>query len=254
MKLSTLMVGAAALAMVTGTAQAGVIDMQSATGTLPFVGTITTTNNGLVAVGKGINSGAAAFGLPQPVSVMEINGSSQGNVGTLTPTRTASFTLQGSVSKDCVFYVGALNNAVLDFGTIGINASENIGPDLAFDQVAPATVTINTNVAGCNTRNTVSVGKGHAAGMTSDNGGSFDTNQFTNTLPYEVHASWTGVADGSFTPSNQTLDLTTTQQTKNTTQGAWKSPFQVLVNIPVQAKSLVSGTYTDTLAVTLAAL
>lgn len=69
---------------------------------------------------------------------------------------TTTFTLKGAVSTDYAYYTGNASTTI-DFGTIGIYASDDTGPANAFDMTAPANVTIDTNLAGCNTSNTVTV-------------------------------------------------------------------------------------------------
>src|SRR5690606_23511539 len=82
----------------------------------------------------------------------------------------ATFTLTGSVSTDCAYHSGNNNTETLDFGQIGIYASDNTGPAAAFTMVAPATLSIDTNLAGCNTANTVRIQKTDVRGMVNNDG------------------------------------------------------------------------------------
>jgi hypothetical protein len=252
MRLRTLLASAAALASMTGAANADVVYQGSVTTNAIVFGipiSIGPSNNTVaVLVADLLNPSVNSN-----TSLITIAGLSVTNNGSASLTDGASFTLQGTVSKDCAYYSGNVNTTI-DFGQIGIYASDNTGPALAFDQVADAAVSIETNLAGCNTRNTVAIAKGNSDGMHTNNGSSFDPVQFTNVLPYRVAAGWTGVADGSFATGPQSLNLSVSEQAKNTTQGAWKSAMDIDVVIPAQSKSLVSGTYSDTLTVTLTAL
>ncbi|KPC86425.1 hypothetical protein ADL35_11490, partial [Streptomyces sp. NRRL WC-3753] len=54
----------------------------------------------------------------------------------------ATFSLKGAVSKDCAYYSGDNSTESFDFGTLGIYAGDNTGPNAAFTMVAPAVLTI----------------------------------------------------------------------------------------------------------------
>ncbi|WP_228763801.1 hypothetical protein, partial [Brevundimonas sp. SPF441] len=75
-------------------------------------------------------------------------------------------------------------STTIDFGTIGIYASDDTGPANAFDMTAPANVTIDTNLAGCNTSNTVTVSKNDIRGLVNNSGAGYDSNVFQANLPY----------------------------------------------------------------------
>ena len=163
-----------------------------------------------------------------------------------------SFTLSGTVTPDCSFFVGNVDQSI-DFGTIGIEARDNVGPASAFDMTAPATASIQTNVAGCNTRNRVTVEKGRATGMRADSNAGFDQTQFTNDLDYTVDATWSGSNPngGAQAPTSETLSVGLNDRRNSTRQGAWKSVFNLDINVPVPTLSLLAGDYEDTLTVTL---
>lgn len=262
MKISTLLAGVAVLAMSATAANAGSFAKSSGTWT-NWAGTHTAVSSGLptTASGQGFYASSVAIynGTTQPsyggYSWINASGSVANDIGTA-GNDSAAFTLTGAVSQDCSFYTGGLNTT-LNFGQIGINTLDTGGVDDAFDMVGPATANIETNAAGCNTKNEVRITKTNGAdGMKSDFNGSYDGAQFQASLPYEVSASWTGVVPGnaSATASGQSLNVATTAPSGVKAQGAWKSHFEIDITVPVASKSLVSGTYSDTLTIELAAI
>ncbi|WP_461344649.1 hypothetical protein, partial [Brevundimonas sp. GN22] len=150
-----------------------------------------------------------------------------GNNGSASGSDGATFTLKGKVDTDCAFYSGSAQSHELDFGTLGIYASDNTGPGLAFDMVAPASVAIYTNLAGCNTANTVKLTKNHVDGLrNTGNTGGYDTAVFTANLPFTAAASYTAVAQGAQSNGTvQTLTAGLNQLDAQNTHGAWKSPL-----------------------------
>ena len=182
-------------------------------------------------------------------------GSAEGNNGTAAGNDGATFTLKGNVTKDCSFYSGSSTNQTLDFGTLGIYASDNTGPAAAFDMVAPANVTVYTNLAGCNTANSVTITKNSADGLiNSGNTGGYDSNVFQANLPFSVEAKYTAAAHNSVANgSQQTLSVSSTALSNVANHGAWKSPFSLAVNIPVASKALLAGNYEGTVAVQIQA-
>lgn len=182
-------------------------------------------------------------------------GSAEGNNGTAANNDGATFTLKGNVTKDCSFYSGSSTNQTLDFGTLGIYASDNTGPAAAFDMVAPATVTVYTNLAGCNTANSVTITKNSADGLiNSGNTGGYDSNVFQANLPFSVEAKYTAAAHNSVANGgSQTLSVASTALSNVANHGAWKSPFSLAVNIPVASKALLAGDYQGTVAVQIQA-
>jgi hypothetical protein len=167
-----------------------------------------------------------------------------------------SFTLTGSVTKDCSFYGGGTTGHTINLGTIGVRTGNNDNVSIAFNQRDAVTANVNSATAGCNTNNTVTIAKTNGSdGLKNFTPGSYDSNQFTDRIPYTVDASWTGVAAGSTAAgTTQTLAVAANQGTNAKSGGAWRSTFNMDVNAPAQSKGLVAGTYTDTITVTLAAI
>ena len=167
-----------------------------------------------------------------------------------------SFTLTGSVTKDCSFYGGGQTGHTINLGTIGVRTGNNDNVSIAFNQRDAVTANVNSATAGCNTNNTVTIAKTNGSdGLKNFTPGSYDSNQFTDRIPYTVNASWTGVAAGSTAAgTTQTLAVAANQGNNNKSGGAWRSAFNMDVNAPAQSKGLVAGTYTDTITVTLAAI
>lgn len=167
------------------------------------------------------------------------------------------FTLNGSVNKDCSFYAG--NNAAarqINFGVIGVKTGDNENNDTAFEMVGDATADIDTVTAGCNTNNVVEVNKNDVRGLVNNNPGGYDTNEFQANIPYRVRARWTGVALNAQTAgTQQTLNVSTTQNAGALQQGAWRSNMEIDITAPaITDKGLVAGDYTGTTTVTLRAI
>ena len=196
---------------------------------------------GPIVFGQGVNA---------TVSLIEITGHSAANNGTAQSSTSNTFTLEGDVTPDCSFFVGNVNTTI-DFGTIGIEARDNVGPASAFDMTAPATAQIQTNVAGCNTRNLVRVTKGNPDGMRNASTSGYDPAQFTNKLPYSVAVAFNGSAPNSAAAQAGAFNVDASEQTDSQLHGAWKSVFTLNVNVPPPAESLLAGTYTDTVNVSL---
>lgn len=252
MKAYQLIAGVAALALSAGAASAGSFSQSAYNGP---IFNAATPNQAAAIAGKAANTLSAFLGGEEVASWISASGSVANNIGTA-GNDSAAFTLKGEVSQDCSFYSGAIDT-VLNFGQIGINTLDNGGVDDAFDMVSAANAEIETNTAGCNTKNEVRITKTNGnAGMKSNFAGAFDGGQFQANLPYKVDASWTGVpaGSGSATATTQSLSVATTAPGGVKTQGAWKSHFKVNITVPVADKSLVSGTYSDTLTIELAAI
>nr|WP_313417460.1 hypothetical protein [Brevundimonas diminuta] len=253
MKAYQLIAGVAALALSATAASAGSFSQSAAQG--PLIGTLAGPGQGSAIAGQLANVTSNILLGKEVASWISASGSVANNIGTA-GNDSAQFTLRGEVSQDCSFYSGNINT-VLNFDQIGINTLDNGGVDDAFDMVSPANASIETNTAGCNTRNEVRITKDNGAiGMKSNYGGAFDGAQFQANLPYKVDASWTGVpaGAGSATATTQTLSVGVNQADGVKVQGAWKSHFNVNINVPVPTKSLVSGVYQDTLTIELAAI
>ena len=244
--------GAAAIALLASSAQAGIINQgEYQIGSLtvsPMFASTKAAN--LVNAGGGLGPVSDIFSAWHSVGV------SAGDIGTAIGNDGATFTLKGKVNTDCAFYSGSSQAHTLDFGTLGIYATDNTGPALAFDMVAPATVSIYTNLAGCNTANTITVTKGSVDGLVnSANTGGYDSNVFTNKLPFKAVVNYTAadhndVAAGSV----QTLTADVNDLSDFDTHGAWKSPLALHVTIPAPSASLLAGDYSGTVSVEIAAL
>jgi hypothetical protein len=251
MKKIAFLGGVAAFSLIASAAAAGPAIYQGSVSIPTFFGPV--DSNNALAVGGGQ---LANFLAPGSTSVFVIQGGAANNIGTANTTDTNTFSLTGSVTPDCSFYVGNASKSI-NLGQIGVQTNPNTGLNAAFDMVAPASVDIDTSVAGCNTRNTVTISKSNAAGLVSDNTSNFDLNQFTNVLPYDLKASWTGVAVGAnAVGSNQNLALLANNANAQASiaQGAWKSAVAIDIDVPVPSKSLVAGNYSGSVTIELKVL
>lgn len=179
-----------------------------------------------------------------------------GNVGNAGTTDGATFTLRGTVTPHCVFYTGSNDDLSFNFGQIGIYASENHGPALAFDQVAGASLHFRTNLAGCNTKNKVQLSRSQAS-LKTNPGFGYDAQHFTTEIPYSVKASFRAPdsAANSTSASDRLLQMTAGQTSPApATFGAWKSPMTIIVDLGKADKSLVAGEYTGSFNVVIQAL
>ena len=166
------------------------------------------------------------------------------------------FTLKGKVNTDCSFYSGNNGSARnIDFGVIGIKTGDNENVNQAFEMVGPATAEIETLTAGCNTNNTVEISKDDIRGLVNLNPGGYDTNEFQAHIPYEVTASWTGVAyNARGAGTTQSLNVGTNANAAQLTQGAWRSNMTISIEAPaVNSHGLVAGNYEGRTTVTLRA-
>ncbi|KLE33951.1 hypothetical protein [Aurantiacibacter luteus] len=174
-----------------------------------------------------------------------------------TPTVANTFTLTGTVSRDCSFYAGNTAAArTIDFGTIGVRTGNNENVNAAFEMAGPANATVQTLTAGCNTNNAVEVAKNDIRGMVNANPGGYDTDEFQANIPYSVTASWTGVGLNAVTTGTpQSFTVPTTGNAGSLQQGAWRSAMEIAFNAPaITDRGLVAGSYTGTTTVTLRAL
>ena len=248
-KIVSLMAGAAVLALAAAPALAGPdIYQGSATGSvnIPILGlnlSGSTTNTGLV----GLADTAQGFGwLPDNVALFTIDSNGFANdQGTADASNIgATFSLTGTVTPDCAYYVGGASTTI-DFGQIGINANDN-NPGAAFDMVGNApSVDIDTNLAGCNTRNRVTINKANLK-----NGGAaalgFDGAQFTDELQFTATANYAAGAVGSIAPVNGSANhivVGAGATTGSAQHGAWKSAMNLRLQVQNPGKSLVAGTY-----------
>lgn len=252
MKIATLLAGVAAVALTASAASADTINRGQTT--LPIVGTQNVSGgNFLENIAAGLNRANAQNG-DSAISSWHAFGGAQGDNGTAAGDDGATFTLKGMVSTDCAYYSGSSTSQTIDFGTIGIYASDNTGPAAAFDMTAPANVTIDSNLAGCNTSNTVTLSKSDIRGLVNNSSAGYDTNVFQANLPFSVTANYTagdvGIAGAA---SATSLVLPTGSNSVSKQHGAWKSAMALNVNIPVPSRSLLAGSYEGDLTVNIAA-
>lgn len=263
MKLASVLAGATAVALAltaTAASASGPVYRGAATGSfnLPLVGTVNTTvktgdsvlgiqyGNAIVqaldAANPGINSNVALF-------TMDSAGFAN-NTAATTLSNGATFSLSGTVSQDCAYYTGGTNTTV-DFGQIGINTSDN-NPDAAFEMVGnDRTLDISSNLAGCNTKNTVTFTK---TDLSTNAAAGFDAAQFTNVIPVELDANFTAGGVGATTNAGL-VNVSLTQagnQASASTYGAWKSPLNMVVKMKNPGKGLLAGTYNGTVSLTIA--
>ena len=167
-----------------------------------------------------------------------------------------TFTLTGTVNKDCSFYGGGSSAHTIALNTIGIRTQSSDNVSQAFNQAQDIAANFNTATAGCNTKNTVEISTAHNGRLTNGQPGDYDAAQFTAEIPYGLNATWSGVeASGAGSPpSTQQIKWDAGQPGAGSkTGGAWRSAFNVDIVAPAQPKGLVAGTYEDTITVTLAA-
>ena len=255
MKIVSLLAGVAAVALTAGAASAQDIRYgQMTNSTFGYTENSpgdtspnnTQSTNAFAARAKNVND---------TQSVWFAQGNAVDNNGTAAGSDTAQFTLTGTVSTDCAYYSGDNATETLNFGQIGIYASDNTGPAAAFTMVDEAEVTIDTNLAGCNTANTVRIQKTDLNGLVNAGASAFDSNVFQANLPYEVTARYTaGLSTGAGSIGTpQELTVATNSDQASRQHGAWKSAMALDVTIPTPAKALVAGSYSGTFSVTISA-
>ncbi|HEU4960214.1 MAG TPA: spore coat protein U domain-containing protein [Sphingomonas sp.] len=155
------------------------------------------------------------------------------------------FTLTGHVTPDCSFYNGGVAQDTahtIDLGTIGVHTGNGDNVSIAFNQMSTAHANVNTATAGCNTRNNVTITKN---ALINANPGLYDSNEFTATIPYEIHANWTNAS------GDHAINLGQQQSSDTKTGGAWRSAFNMNIDVPPPSKGLVAGDYQDTITVTI---
>ena len=229
---------------------------------IPFVGSvpvdyqITNPQPGLFGVNVGALLGEAGV-LAGVGTRYRAQADAPADSETATPTVNVEFSLSGTVNRDCSFYAGNNSNARnIDFGVIGVRTGDNENVNSAFEMVGPAEANIDTLTAGCNTNNVVEINKDDIRGLVNLAPGGYDTDEFQANIPYEVTASWTGVAlNAQTTGTPQSLNVPTTGNAGQKQQGAWRSRMDIDIVAPaVTNKGLVAGDYTGTTTLTLRAL
>jgi hypothetical protein len=181
------------------------------------------------------------------------NGWSPDDTTTATPTRTMTFTLTGSVAKDCSYYAGSSNTHTINLGAIGLNNGDTETTSTAFTQAGEIQVEMTSTSAGCNFNNTVTATKA-AAGLVNPAPGGYDSSEFTANIPYTLRVGVAKAVDYNTVGTGiyHGFDMTTSQTTGSMHLGAWRSNLTLRANMPVQSRGLVAGTYSDTITLTLA--
>ena len=225
-------------------------------GSTPVDYTITNPQPGLFGVNGGALLGELGVAL-QVGTRYRAQADAPSDSDTASETVQVEFALKGKVNRDCSFYAG--NNTAartIDFGVIGVRTGNNENVNSAFEMVGPAEANIDTLTAGCNTNNSVEISKNDIRGLVNLNPGGYDTDAFQANIPYEVTASWTGVAlNAQTTGTPQTLNVPTNGNASVKQQGAWRSRMDIDIVAPVvNNKGLVAGSYTGTTTLTLRAL
>lgn len=250
MKISHLLITAAVVAASSTTASAA--NNGNGNGNSQGIGIGITTD-----VGIGNNASVGAAGTAA-ANATYVNPGNPANVGTANSSETADFTITGAVSQACVLGAGGDLNDI-NFGTIGIYADATSTVENVFTSVGTADGHTRTNLAGCNTSNTMTITKTNGVdGLVNSAAatGGYDGNVFQKNIPYTVSALYTAGATGTLTPqaSISQFSVADGASTNSKTNAAWKSnaSFKIVLSDPT--KALVAGTYTDTVTVTLAAL
>jgi hypothetical protein len=255
MKLASLIAGVAVAALSVTAASAQSINTFSR-GQTTILGNTSNVQPGnffqnlaVVANIANANNGNSA------ISSWHATGVSVSNNGTAASTDGATFSMTGAVSTDCAFYTGSSNSLSFDFGQIGVYVSDNTGPAAAFTMVAPAAMNFDTNLAGCNTANTVSISKNDIRGLVNNSGAGYDSNVFQANLPYRVDATYTAAPVNTVAAgTQQTLSVAANANANSRTHGAWKSNMDIEVTIPQATQALLAGQYNGNFTVTVAAL
>lgn len=247
MKMISLLAGVAAVALSATSALASGPVYQGSVTTPGFFGPFTSNNPVLVGIADALNPSVNSS-----TALITISSSGfAGNTASTSTTNGATFSLKGNVTPDCAYYFGSANTTV-DFGVIGINTSDN-NPDAAFEMVGGArTLDINSNLAGCNTRNTVTFSK---TDLSTTNGAGFDPAQFTNVIPVTLQAKYkAGVVGGTSAVSEQTVTLSGSgNQASASSHGAWKSALDMKLTLANPNLGLLAGDYTGSVGVTIVA-
>lgn len=263
-KIASLMAGAAVLALAAPAAADGSIYQGSVATShnfnlnIPFVGSINVTA-GAASNNTGLVGTADFFQtlnlLPNSISLFTIDSDGfSGNVGTAEGQAGATFSLKGNVTPDCAYFVGNADTTI-DFGEIGINALDT-NPGAAFTMVGNApSVEIDTNLAGCNTRNRVAIGKSNLKNYAADALG-YDSNEFVAELKMTATANYKAGAAGQVVAVSSAanhITLGADETWKTSTHGAWKSPMKVTLDIQNPSKALVAGDYSGSVTVDILA-
>ncbi|HEX3917690.1 MAG TPA: hypothetical protein VHW60_10160 [Caulobacteraceae bacterium] len=162
------------------------------------------------------------------------------------PTTNVPFALSGSVASSCLMSFASTSVPVGNNGVIPIdtNAADT---STYFHMTDANDYGLEAGFAGCNTASTVSVVKTNGAnGLETNNTSAFDKSVLQNNLPYSVQFGFDHGANGdpvTVSAAGATI----------TNQPAFSGSANISVVIPQATLGLVSGTYTDTVTVTLTA-
>lgn len=193
-----------------------------------------------------------------PQNANYVNPTNPGNAGTANNSVSADFTITGTVSEACVLGAGG-DLKDIDYGTIGIYADATTTVENVFTAVPGTTNSnTNTNVAGCNIANKMTVTKTNGtAGLVNADAetGGYNSTVFQANIPYKVSVLYTAGAPGSHQPQNSISQFTVsdTASTNSKSNAAWKSNAAFRVDLVYPTKALVAGTYSDSVEVVLAA-
>jgi hypothetical protein len=169
------------------------------------------------------------------------------------PIVTNTFTLNGTVTKDCSFYAGTSTSHTINLGQIGVRNGNTETTATAFTQAAPFNFDIQTTSAGCNFDNTVSLTKS-ANGLVNAAPGGYDSSEFTAKIPYKATVGVSKAVNAGATGTGiyHAFVVDVADSSGSMHLGAWRSGLTLNVNAPAQTLGLVAGTYTDTITLTLA--
>jgi hypothetical protein len=172
------------------------------------------------------------------------------------PSVTNTFTLTGTVNKDCSFANNGTTAHTIPMGTIGVRNGNNELSSNLFNQANDFSIEMTSTSAGCNFNNTVTVAKSVLGLQHQGPASGFDNTAFTDHIPYSVkvgisNATTNQAAGAAGTFTTMTVAAGAASNTLNL--GAWRSNFDMQAIVPAQSLGLVAGDYSDTITVTLAA-
>lgn len=212
----------------------------------------------ITAAVAALGSTAAMAAPTNPANANYVNPANPGNAGTANNDVSADFTIKGTVSEACVLGAGG-DLKDIDYGTIGIYADATTTVENVFTAVPGSTNSnTNTNVAGCNIANKMTVTKANGnLGLvnTDAEDGGYNENVFQANIPYKISVLYTAGAPGSHQPQNSISQFTVseTASTNSKSNAAWKSNAAFRVDLVYPSNALVAGEYSDSVEVVLAA-
>ena len=188
-----------------------------------------------------------------------VNPANPGNVGVIADDLSATFSVSGTVATSCVLGNGDAVLRDVDFGTIGIYGDGANGVASAFKMVGTSWGNSATNLAGCNTANRLTIAKGNGvAGLVNADAqaAGYDDNDFQANIPYVLTAVYHAGRVGQIgrLPNQGKFTVRVSEPSDSRENNAWRGGLGIKVEIPVAAKALVSGTYSDTVTVQIEAI